>query len=447
MTDGNNPASPGGSGRPRVATFSLGCRTNQEEMSSLEAALRRGGFGIVDDHGSADIVVVNTCSVTGRTESKVRRFLSALSRAAPHAEILVTGCMAQQKAGALSRVRGVSWVVGNAGKQEIPAIIRGGGRGIFVSEPDRRPLVVPPHAGCPAPGGRTRLLVKIQEGCDRRCSYCIVPLLRGPARSAPLSDVIDLCASAVRNGFKELVLTGTHIGQYHSSGGEGLLPLVGRLLAIDGDFRVRLSSLDPAEISDELLALAGAGGRLCDHLHFSLQSLSPEVLAAMGRPCKKFDALLERLIAFRRRYPHAGLGADFIVGFPGETEAQFGETVTNAEKIGFSYAHIFRFSPRPGTAAALLPGAVPETAKRERGRRFAEAIERSSTLFFQREQGQARRIIVEQERPARGVTGNYLDVEIPACSASHNAWLDVIIEGKLKGRRCCARPLSAGKRP
>jgi threonylcarbamoyladenosine tRNA methylthiotransferase MtaB len=420
-----------------IALASIGCRTNQEETESLRGALADEGHAIVDKCKDADAVVVNTCSVTARTEAKVRRLLASISRQAPGAKILVTGCTAQQHGEALlSDLPQVAWVVGNARKHDIPAIIGGPG-GVFLEEIRRGPLPVSEKTAAPGVSGRTRFLLKIQEGCDNACAYCIVPRLRGPARSASADDIAAACLRAIDAGYKEIVLTGTHIGRYQG----GLLPLVERLVRLAGDFRLRLSSLDPAELSDALLARAGEGKKLCDHLHVALQSLSSDVLKAMNRPFRDVDCAVGLLAAFRGRFPDAGLGADFIVGFPGESDAMFEDTLHNAEKIGFSYAHIFRFSARPGTAAAAMTQKISEAVKRERSERLRAAIERSRKKFIAGQKGTAHRIIVEQEQPVRGVTSNYLAVELPGCTAPRNSWLDVVIEETAgKGKYCRARP-------
>jgi threonylcarbamoyladenosine tRNA methylthiotransferase MtaB len=425
-----------------IALAALGCRTNQAENETLRAELDSAGFSVVADPAGADVVIVNSCSVTSRTEAKVRQLLNTISRESPHAKIMVTGCMAEQRGKELLAIGNVAWVVGNARKQEIPAILRRNAEGVFGGELTRTPISLCHVFSPPASGGRTRLNLKIQEGCDSACAYCIVPSLRGPSRSAPLEEIVDLCRKAIAAGYKEIVLTGTHIGRFSSGAGERLPALVERLVRIDGDFRIRLSSLDPAEISGDLLALAGEGNKLCDHLHLSLQSLSPDVLKSMGRPNTTLDALLEKVAAFRSRYPNAGLGADFIVGFPGETDAQFETTLDNADKLGISYAHIFRFSARPGTAAAAFLPRVPEAVKRERSERFRAVVEKSRRMFIERQAGTPQRIIVEKERPVQGVTSNYLSVEVPDFSALSNSWLNVII-GKASGknRSCIARPL------
>lgn len=287
---------------------------------------------------------------------------------------------------------------------------------------------------------RTRYPVKIQEGCDFRCSYCVVPLLRGASRSAPFDTIVAACIQAVDAGYKEIVLTGTHIGQFNDRG-RRLVDLLERLAAADGDFRIRLSSLDPRDCSQQLISLVGSTEKICDHLHISLQSCSEPVLEAMKRTPAATTDLLERLEGFRARFPFAGLGADLIAGFPGETDTMFEETCRRVEHMNLSYAHIFRFSPRPGTPAANNASQIEETVKTARSARLRAVVERSRSVFLKRLQQSSQRIIVELGHPVRGLTSNYLHVEIPGAALEHNTWLDVMITGPLRGRYCSAEPL------
>jgi threonylcarbamoyladenosine tRNA methylthiotransferase MtaB len=410
-------------------------------MAALEYALTEHGFCFAPTPSSADIVVVNTCSVTAHTEAKVRRLLARVARDAKHARILVTGCTAEQQGEELLRLPNVTWVVGNGRKHEIPNIILGDQKGVFLKDLFKEsalPLVrIDP---IPGRGGRTRFSVKIQEGCDHSCSYCIVPRLRGPNRCASFTDIIASCTNAIESGFKEIILTGTHIGQYRSQGGHTLIALLERLAGLPGDFRVRLSSLDPRELSGDILNLVGSHPKVCDHLHVSLQHCSPKVLLSMNRFCRDLDVLLTKLSDFRKCHPFAGLGADFIVGFPGESEKEFEDLLRSADAIGFSYAHIFRFSARPGTAATTMNMTVPERVKTERSGRLRSLIERQRQAFIKKQQGLERRIIVEKELPVRGTTANYLAVELPSFSALHNEWLNVIMRGTVLGRFCAADP-------
>ncbi len=430
-----------------VAVRSIGCRTNQEEMTALSARLAEEGYQVVDVTGEAQIIILNTCSVTGATESKTRRFLKTLSDAAPQAKICVTGCLAQQDPEMLLQSKGVSWVVGNSCKNNIAQLLRtspGGIHTTVLSDTASHALEVATTVAAPdAPGNqRTRFSVKIQEGCDFHCSYCIVPHLRGPSRSARQEEVVAVCRKAITLGYKELILTGTHIGQFTDGGGEGLAVLLEKLIGISGDFRIRLSSLDPRDCTDELLGLVGASGKICDHVHVSLQSCSPGILAAMQRPVDATLACLERLKNFRRNYPLTGIGADLIVGFPGETTGAFEETTGATEALELSYAHVFRFSPRPGTAAACMTNTVPEPEKTTRSAILRDLVGKSRSHFIKKIEPVPQRIIVESVFPVRGLTSNFLHVELPGGEVNCNTWMEVTVRAApLHGRYCPAQPV------
>jgi threonylcarbamoyladenosine tRNA methylthiotransferase MtaB len=292
------------------------------------------------------------------------------------------------------------------------------------------------------PYHRTRFPIKIQEGCDFRCAYCIVPFLRGASRSAPAAEIIAICKEAIDAGYKELVLTGTHIGQFGDEQENGLMELLYGIAAVSGDFRVRLSSLDPRDLSPALIDIIGTNPRFCRHLHLSLQSLSPRVLAAMNRSDANVHELVETLIRFRMRFPDAGIGGDFIVGFPGETEADFYETLGGIEKVGFSYGHVFRFSKRPMTAAATYPEQIDEQEKRRRSERLRAVLDRCRTVFVERLIGTRHRIIVEKKNPVVGRAANYLPVEIPEGDAPRNQWCTAMIKSVRQKDGCCIAELA-----
>jgi threonylcarbamoyladenosine tRNA methylthiotransferase MtaB len=431
-----------------VAIKSVGCRTNQEEMVTLRFQLEKEGFEVIDSVEDANFVIINTCAVTAGTESKTRKLLSTIAAASADAKILVTGCLAQQKPDELKVIPNVKWVVGNTRKNDILSIMQNE-QGVFHSSFDSqdRDLLLLDSVNENAfsvDGTKTRFPIKIQEGCDFRCSYCIVPALRGPSHSALEGAVINLFKKAVDAGHKEIVLTGTHIGQYGKGRGNSIIELLRSMLTFEGDFRIRLSSLDPRDLNDELLELIASDNRICDHLHLSLQSLCDEVLERMNRPYEDLEEIMNRLIAFKKQMPYAGIGVDLIVGHPGESEENFYETIDNVKKIGFSYAHIFRYSPRPGTVAAILPEQVSETEKTSRSLILRDVVEVGRTAFLKKMHGITRRIIVESTDPVRGLTSNYLHVEIPDFKAERNTWLDVSVSGIEQGRFFLAEPVICG---
>jgi threonylcarbamoyladenosine tRNA methylthiotransferase MtaB len=423
-----------------IAFHSIGCRTNQEEMTALAFRLAGQGCAIVDRADEAEVVVVNTCSVTSGTEAKTRRFLRQLSRSAPRAGICVTGCLAQQQAEQLRLLPNVRWVVGNGLKKDIPSIISENPEGIFWGplEPKRSSLELLDAPIFFNGSRRTRFSVKIQEGCDFRCSYCIVPLVQGGSRSAPLTGILEVCRKAIESGFKEIVLSGTHIGQYNDNG-QGLEDLLETITLSPGDYRVRLSSLDPRDLTNKLIGLIGAHGRLCNHLHVSVQSLSQKILEKMDRSALSADSIVERLVKARTAFPQMGIGGDFIVGFPGETTEQFEETVRNVKKIGFSYGHVFRYSRRPSTSAADFPGQIDEKEKIRRSALLRSVLDECRDEFVRRCIGSAQRILVETENPVSGFASNYLRLEAPGAACKRNDWCAAVVaENDAATGRCRA---------
>jgi threonylcarbamoyladenosine tRNA methylthiotransferase MtaB len=424
---GNECAAAG----PTVVIKTIGCKTNQEEILALAFELAGQGYTISEDLStSTDIVIVNSCAVTAAAESTTRRYLASIAHKAPQARILVTGCLAQSDPQMLSRLSGVRWVVGNQLKETIPAILSHESSGVFHGPIDSDRVRVPQF---PSQGIQQRQLLriryslKIQEGCDNRCAYCVVPLVRGASRCAVRSEILQACRAAEACGFSEIVLTGTHIGQYRDGDHYTLVNLLGDILAATHHARVRLSSLDPRDVTDELLAFVGAGNRLCRHLHVSVQSLDAQVLNAMNRGAVPIEPFIQKLAAFCREHPQLNLGGDFIAGFPGETEAMFANTLCAIEAAGFSHGHVFRFSRRPGTPAWSMGAQVPEAVKSTRSILLRECLAERSLEFAQRQIGSYQSIIVERSNPVCGLTGNYLRVRVPDSTAVRGSLQKVIM--------------------
>ncbi len=426
---------------PAIALKSIGCRTNQQEILSLGSALKNRGYRLVKNSADAEIIIINTCSVTGGTESKTKRMIKSLANRHPGARILLTGCLAQQVPEELQKIGSVEWVVGNAYKNDIPQILSSQKVGLFHSPltADHAPVALFDNdTGNPENDWRTRFPVKIQEGCDFGCSYCIVPLLRGPSRSVSKTDVIERCKKAVDAGYKEIVFTGTHIGQYSAGKKYGLPDIIDDILSLTGDFRLRLSSLDPRDCSDELLNRIAEEQRLCNHIHISVQSLSPDVLRGMQRGYREYDRFIERIGEFRQKCPHAGIGGDFIAGFPGETEEMFTTTLEAVKLIGFNYGHVFRYSKRPGTHAATMANQVHEKEKSARSDRLRRLLsEKRQEFVVSQLNSTTHTIVVEQEIPVRGITQNYIRVEVPRIRLKRNSWQQVQLINYSKEKNCC----------
>ena len=392
---------------------SLGCKLNQSEMDDLAARLARNGHQIVASAGEADLCILNTCAVTHVAAQKSRQALGRLHHDNPSARLVATGCYADLFPAVLSGLPGVELVAGNRQKEHLADLLG---------------CVAGDRAVQPATRPRTRAMVKVQDGCDNACTYCVVRLARGPQRNRPPDEVLADVQASVEAGYHEVVLTGVHIGAYGrdrpgacgGSVGLDLWGLVARLLSETGIARLRLSSIEPWDLPAQSFQL-WADERLCRHLHLPLQSGSDAVLRRMGRryTAAEFAALVATA---RAAIPDLAVTTDVIAGFPGETEAEFAESLAFVEAIGFARAHIFPYSARPGTVAAGLPDQVPPQVKAERAQVMRAVAAAGDLAFRQRFVGRTMAVLWETSRSGgdglvwSGLTGNYLRVQA-ACPA------------------------------
>jgi threonylcarbamoyladenosine tRNA methylthiotransferase MtaB len=348
----------------RVAFRTFGCKLNLYESSGMAQAAARSGYRITEELDDADVVVVNTCSVTARADQEARQFLRAMHRRRPGARLVVTGCYAQRAAAELAAIPGVALVAGHGEKDDLHELL-----GALPAEGEPSRVAVSPLSGksmtrLRAVGveGRTRALVRVQDGCDSACSYCIVPSTRGASRSLSLEEAIEEGRRLLAAGYRELVVTGTHLGQFGTdlSPRRSLADLVEGLitLAAPNFYRIRLSSIEPQEIDARLVETMAGSPALAPHLHLPLQSGSDDMLRAMRRSYRT-AAYRRQVLAVAARVAPLALGADLIVGFPGETEADFRRTLAFLNELPFTHLHPFTFSPRPGTPAAARPGRPP----------------------------------------------------------------------------------------
>ena len=401
-----------------VAFATLGCRLNQVDGQEMQAALEARGFRAVPFDEPADVVVVNTCTVTARADFSDRQAIQRATRGHPRARVVVTGCWAQTDPDAVARVRGVDLVVGNADKARLPEMVadllddRLASR-VHVSDiRDVRSLAPAPRSETQ----RTRAFVKVQDGCQHRCAFCIVPLARGGSRSRDPKVVLDQVRVLVEAGHVEVVLTGIDLGHY----GFDLTPrttlaaLLRAMVEIPGLRFVRLSSVLPAYFTPELLDVVTGSPVIAPHLHIPLQSGSDRVLRRMRRPytVAMYRALVERLA---NAIPRLGLGADVIVGFPGETDDDFEATRTLVSTLPFTYLHVFGYSDRRATEAARLDGHVQARVITARSRTL-RALSRTKSLEFRRALVSTVQDVLVLERRERGagalagLTGNYVEV-------------------------------------
>jgi len=353
---------------PRVSFWTLGCRLNQHDTASLRALALDAGFEETPD-GRADVIVVNTCTVTARADQEARQLVRRLVREAPGARVVVTGCYAQRAPEEIRAIPGVSAVLGTAERDDGDTFARAllGDAGSLPVRFGRAIRVF--RTSAPILVGRSRALLKVQDGCDSFCTYCIVPYVRGRSRSLPHDEALERARRLLEAGHHEIVLTGADLGSYGRdlparSGSHPLTRLVRAILALGEHHRVRLSSIEPHKVDPELGDAIGYEPRLCRHLHLPLQSGSDPVLRAMRRGYERaeYRALVERLAARGT----IAVGADVIVGFPGEGPKEFEETRRFLEDLPLAYLHVFRYSPRPGTASVRLGPAARGEVSRER---------------------------------------------------------------------------------
>jgi threonylcarbamoyladenosine tRNA methylthiotransferase MtaB len=382
----------------KVLFETLGCKLNQAETESLARQFAGAGYELVTDIKDADIYVLNTCTVTGTADSKARHLLRLAHRRNPGATLVAMGCYAQRAVADLSAIEGVNLVVGNEQKSDLLQIVK-----------DLEP-VVKAEASAGECFLRTRAFVKIQAGCQNFCTYCIVPFVRSHETSIPLGFVIDEIKQRETEGYQEVVLTGTRVGAYNSAGND-LKELLQRILEETKIPRIRLSSLQPREISSELTGL-WKNSRLCPHFHLSLQSGSAGVLERMKRryTIEEYEQTIKLI---RQNVPSVAITTDIIVGFPSETEAEFKESYEFCQRLAFARIHVFQYSARPETAAAKMKGQVPEKVKKERSLKMLALAQGCLSRFKEQFTGELMDVLWEKQTENglwSGMTGNYIRV-------------------------------------
>jgi threonylcarbamoyladenosine tRNA methylthiotransferase MtaB len=396
----------------RIYVSSLGCKLNQSEMDSLAARLAEQGHQVVAAPVEADLCVLNTCAVTHVAAQKSRQALRRLHRDNPDARLVATGCYAEIMPGDLADLPGVEFVVGNQGKERLEEQI---GLETTVGDLTSSTSQIP----FPVPRSRTRALVKIQDGCDNACTYCIIHVARGPQRSLPVEQILSEVRARLAAGHKEVVLTGVHIGaygqdRYGDRAGADLWALVSRILAETDVPRLRLSSIEPWDLTERAFHLWD-DARLCRHLHLPLQSGSDATLRRMARRYTTAEFATLATDA-RAAIPDLAVTTDVIVGFPGETDAEFAESLSSVQSLCFARVHVFPYSLRAGTPAAEMPGQVSANVKAERARRMRAIAAASEQDFAQRFVGRTLEVLWESGRQGKGdvvwsgLTDNYLRV-------------------------------------
>lgn len=421
-----------------LKTVTLGCKVNQYETQYVREGLLSIGFSDAAADQAADLCVVNTCTVTAEGDSKSRQIIRRLARENPGTQIVVMGCYATRAPQEVAALPGVVQVVTD--KRELPDLLgRFGVRDI--------------PEGISRFGDRSRAYIKVQDGCMLRCSYCIIPKVRPQLTSRPIDSILDEVHRLVANGYRELVLTGVHLGHYGvdwnwhkpKSAWTRLADLVRRIAQLDGDFRLRLSSIEATEVTRELLqVMADDPAKICPHLHVCLQSGSDTILRRMRRRWST-RLFVDRCRLAAQMLDLPALTTDVIVGFPGETEADFEQTCRVVQEVGFSKIHVFPFSLRQGTAAAQMPDQVPRAIRARRGQRIAEIERELRERYFRSLLGRRLRVLVEsasdpQRQQAVGTSCRYAPVELTEPSVAGRL-VDVQAEQVIDGPWIRALPI------
>jgi threonylcarbamoyladenosine tRNA methylthiotransferase MtaB len=407
----------------KLKTVTLGCKVNQYETEYVREGLLGIGFQDAADHDPADLCIVNTCTVTAEGDSKSRQVIRRLARENPASKIVVMGCYATRAPQEVASLPNVTQVVTD--KRELPDLL---GRFGVTDVP----------TGISGFGRRHRAYVKVQDGCMLRCSFCIIPYVRPQLASRPLEHILDEVRRLVGRGYREVVLTGIHLGHYgvewnRSTSKENwirLSHLVRRIAELPGDFRLRLSSIEATEVTRELIdVMAEHPEKICPHLHISMQSGSDSVLRRMRRRWGA-QRFVDRCELLKERLDRPAITTDVIVGFPGETDAEFAETVDVCRQVGFSKIHIFPFSPRRGTPAAEMPNQISKQVKQRRGQELAAIESELRQAYFSSLRGMRLRVLVEspieESGSLIGTSCRYAPIEFGALEAPLGQFVDVI---------------------
>ena len=409
----------------KYAVVTFGCRVNQADSFAVEDSLRARGLTDAPPH-EADLVIVNSCSVTATADQGTRQTVRRIARDNPSARIVVTGCYATRARTEVAALPQVVRVVPNDEKDQLVEWLDEAGL-----TAEQASQSGDGHCGSrlhPGLAGRTALTLRVQTGCNETCSYCIIPTTRGASRSLPLERVLRDVRMAVDAGYREVAIAGVHLGSYGRDLGDGttLDVLAARLAAWPDDVRFRISSLEPMDCTPALVEVMASSPRLAPHFHLPLQHGSDAVLTAMRRPytAARYEDLLAGIHA---RLPHAAIGTDLIVGFPGETDTGFEATLALVERLPLSHVHVFPYSDRPGTDASCLEARVPGPVIRERGRRIRAAAAEAGRRFQARQIGSRQRALTVEDG-TKAVTGNYLKLTIPAGHA-RNEWVLLDVGG------------------
>ncbi len=405
---------------PRFRITTLGCKVNQYESDAIARKLKDSGGVQVSGENKADLCIINTCTVTQKAAMQSRQAVRQAIRYNPDARIIVTGCYAQTEPDAIKKIDGVHHIIGHGDKHKIPDMVLSPEKGPLPSLVHRNIVSEGHFKQIPVTvsGNRTRPFLKIQDGCDTFCTYCIVPYARGRSRSMPLETVLENIRDLKQAGFHEVVLTGVHLGAYglDLSPQTGLTALLDRIRESNAMDRVRLSSIEPHELTRDIIQLVANTEIFCDHFHIPLQSGDDRILERMHRPYTG-SFFRDLIVKIKDQIPDAAIGVDTLIGFPGETERAFENTYSLIEKLPVTYLHVFPFSSRPGTPAAKYSQKVPSKIIKARCEKMRRLGNEKKHTFYKKFMGKTVEILIESKRDKatgllKGITSNYIPVHV-----------------------------------
>lgn len=402
--------------KKRIAFHTLGCKLNFSETSTISRQFGIDDFDIVDFSEQADFYVVHTCSVTAVAEKKCKTAIKQAHKRNPEAQVAVIGCAVQANPGMFSAMEGVSWVFGNQDKFRLGEVIKGGQNNThdyghhasYVSEIIKTKEFFPSYSL----GDRTRSFFKVQDGCDYFCTYCSIPYMRGRSRSESIENTMKIAREIAATEVKEIILTGVNIGDFGQQHNETFLDLLRQLSVLEGIERIRISSIEPELLNDDIIELVADSTKVLPHFHIPLQSGRDKILKLMKRKYLR-DVFAGRVKHIKRLMPDACIAADVIVGFPGETTEDFEDAYTFIDQLDISYLHVFSYSERPGTKALQMDGKVDEREKRRRSQLLHALSEKKKLHFYKQQIGKTAEVLWESDNIngyMHGFTGNYVKV-------------------------------------
>ncbi len=408
----------------KVALYTLGCKLNFSETSTVARMFQEEGFARVDFNETPDVYVINTCSVTENADKKCKQLVKKALKVNPNAFVAIIGCYAQLKPEEIAQIYGVDMVLGASEKFKIVEHFQNLEKKekaeVFASKIKEVKDFIPSYSK----GDRTRSFLKIQDGCDYFCTFCTIPLARGKSRNHSIVETVDVAKEVAKTAAKEVILTGVNIGDFGQGEGEGenFFELIQELDKIEGIERFRISSIEPNLLSNDIIEFVAQSDKFMPHFHIPLQSGSNKILKAMRRKYLK-ELYVERVTRIKELMPHASIGVDVIVGFPGETEEDFLETYNFLNELDVSYLHVFTYSERQNTTAVKMDGVVPKHIRAERSKMLHILSDKKKRFFYNQHLGKSYNVLFEAEQhddALNGFTDNYIKVKVPYSSEFEN---------------------------